>query len=82
VQASLEAGVGPTTSGALVAALAERLVERMGPVLAELDEQLDAIEVEALEGAGECLRPRLADLRRRRSHCGGTSHRSATRSAG
>jgi zinc transporter len=64
VQASLDAGAGPTTSGALVAALAERLIERMGPVMQHLDEQLDAIEVEALDGASEPLRPRLADLRR------------------
>jgi len=64
VQASLDAGAGPTTSGALVAALAERLIERMGPVMQQLDEQLDAIEVEALDGASESLRPRLADLRR------------------
>lgn len=64
VQASLDAGAGPTTSGALVAALAERLIERMGPVMQQLDDQLDAIEVEALDGASESLRPRLADMRR------------------
>jgi zinc transporter len=64
VQASLDAGAGPTTGGALVAALAERLIERMRPVMHQLDEQLDAIEGEALDGASESLRPRLADLRR------------------
>jgi zinc transporter len=64
VQASLDAGAGPTSSGALVAALAERLIERMGPAMQQLDEELDAIEVEALDGASETLRPRLADMRR------------------
>jgi len=64
VQASLDAGAGPTSSGALVAALAERLIERMGPVMQQLDDQLDGIEVEALDDASETLRPRLADMRR------------------
>jgi len=64
VQASLEAGAGPSTSGALVATLAEELIDHMGPVMQQLDDQLDAIEVEALDGTSESLRPRLADLRR------------------
>jgi len=64
VQADLEAGNGPASSGALVVMFAARLIERMGPVMEGLDEQLDAIEVEAIEGGSDSLRPRLADLRR------------------
>jgi CorA-like Mg2+ transporter protein len=65
VQASLDAGDGPTTSGALVAVPAERLIEGMGPVMQQLDVDLDALEVDALDGGtSESLRPRLADLRR------------------
>jgi zinc transporter len=64
VQASLDTGEGPSATGALLVMLAERLIERMGPVIQQLDDQLDAIEVEALDNAADGLRGRLADLRR------------------
>ena len=63
VQDALAAGVGPTGSGALLAAIADRLAERIGPVVARLDEDLDALEVDALETAHEPVRRRLADVR-------------------
>ena len=64
VHDELEAGVGPATQGGVVVAVAERLVERIGPVVLDLDEKLDHLEVQTLDGATERLRPQLAQLRR------------------
>ncbi|HSP98528.1 MAG TPA: zinc transporter ZntB [Candidatus Dormibacteraeota bacterium] len=64
VEAALAAGRGPCDAGGLLVALADRLVERMGPVVAQLDEQLDGLECDALQGAGEALRMHLAGVRR------------------
>lgn len=64
VQDALAAGVGPTGAGPLLVAIADRLTDRIGPVVARLDEDLDALEVDALGAAREPVRRRLADLRR------------------
>ncbi len=65
VQGQLAAGQGPATPGDLIEALATRLVARMGGVLSELDESIDALEEEVVEGAEHReLRSRLASLRR------------------
>jgi zinc transporter len=52
------------TSG-LVAALASRLVERMGPSLTKLDDEIDALEEEVLNAQSHDLRRQLHVLRRR-----------------
>ena len=62
---ALERGAGPCTSGELLIALSERLLARMGGVLAELDEAVDALDEEVLTAESHELRPKLADLRRR-----------------
>jgi zinc transporter len=64
VQEALAAGRGPRDAGGLLVALADRLVERMEPVVAQLDEQLDGLECDALQGAGDTLRMSLAGVRR------------------
>lgn len=65
LQAALDAGSGPISPSSLLVALAERLTARIEPVLTHLDDEMDGAELEALEGAGESLRARLASVRRR-----------------
>ncbi len=48
LRAQAEAGRGPETPGRFLAALAERLTERMEPTLDELEERLAALEDEAM----------------------------------
>jgi len=61
---ALEAGHGPKTSGALIAMLAQRLIERMTDVLSDLDDRIDALEEKVLSGAGRELQHDLLELRR------------------
>jgi len=58
-----EAGRGPRTVGAFLAALASGLTERMAPVIDGLSDQVDALEEASLD-ASEGLRAELAKLRR------------------
>jgi len=64
VQTALGHGVGPIDAAGVLVALADRLAERMGPVVDSLDEQLDSLEMDTLAGEGESLRRRLAAGRR------------------
>jgi zinc transporter len=64
IHEELEAGSGPTTAGGIVVALADRLAERIGPVVVDLDDTLDRLEVQTLDSAPDELRPHLAQLRR------------------
>jgi zinc transporter len=58
-------GDGPAGPGELLAALCERLLARMGGVLQELDDEVDALEDSVLGAESHELRPKLAALRRR-----------------
>ncbi len=65
VRDQLVAGTGPTSPGDLVEALATRLVARMGGVMSNLEEEIDAIEEAVVEGGEQRgLRSELAALRR------------------
>jgi len=65
VRGALAEGRGPRTAGELVVALADRLTERMAPVIWALDETVDEIEEALLDGsAGRELRGRLVGVRR------------------
>ncbi len=64
VQESLARGAGPRDASALLVALADRLVDRMGPVIDGLDEQLDGLEVDGLAGSAQSLRTGLSGVRR------------------
>jgi zinc transporter len=64
VRDDLEMGNGPATEGGVLVAVAGHLVDRIGPVVHELDEKLDHIEVETLDSGSQELRPQLAQLRR------------------
>ena len=64
-----EAGRGPASSGAFLAALADRLIDRMAPVLDDLAERLDDIEEEILTAPSSEVRTKLGGRQpsRRRS---------------
>lgn len=61
----LDAGSGPRGPADFLVGLAARLVERMGPVIDDFEDEADAIENAVLASVGYELRGRLADLRRR-----------------
>lgn len=60
----IDDGTGPCDAGEFVSALAVGLVERMGPVIADLDDQIDGLEDAVVEGRTESLRRTLNGLRR------------------
>lgn len=55
---------GPLSSGDFLAVLTDRLMERMAPVISQLDEEIDDIEDQMIEQASHQLRSRLGSLRR------------------
>ncbi len=60
----LEAGQGPKSSGEFLVMVADRLVERMGPVIIDLTERLDTLE-EDIEGLSpKNARANLREIRR------------------
>lgn len=65
IQQSLEAGTGPRTTPDFLIGLAERLAERMEPVIAALEDELDGLEALDLENASRNLRTRLRHIRRK-----------------
>ncbi|MGD8589696.1 MAG: zinc transporter ZntB [Chromatiales bacterium] len=61
---ALEQGEGPRSTGELTAMLADRLIERMGRVIGELDERTDDLEEAIIEGGDQQVRSGLLELRR------------------
>jgi zinc transporter len=61
---ALDAGRGPCSAGEWLAALAGRLVERMGGVVEEMEDRLDAAEETLLVNSSQGLRMSLLALRR------------------
>jgi zinc transporter len=55
---------GPISSGDFLTVLTDRLMERMAPVIGQLDEAIDDIEDQMIEQASHQLRSRLGGLRR------------------
>ena len=64
VRRQLEGGTGPHNSGELVAELAERLSERMEPVLADLEDRTDDLEVGIVTSFGGESQSSLGEIRR------------------
>jgi zinc transporter len=64
VRASIDAGRAPTTTGDFLATLAEGLVERVGPVVDALEEQVADLEEDIIANRTDGIRLRLAELRR------------------
>lgn len=63
VRLSIDGGNGPATAGDFLAAVAEGLVERMGPVIDGLEEEAADLEEAVLSGDLADLRRKLVDLR-------------------
>ncbi len=61
---AIEAGTGPVGPGDFLHRLAERLIDRMGPVVNDLDDRVDELEDEVLTEHNAALRTKIAEIRR------------------
>lgn len=61
---AVEAGSGPVSSGEFLEDLADRLVLRMGAIISDVDDSVDALEDEVLTEQSYELRQKIADIRR------------------
>lgn len=61
---ALRAGNGPTSAGSFLVALIDRLTERIGAVVADVEDEIDDIELRIAGDDVTDLRTRLGDLRR------------------
>ncbi len=59
----LEVGQGPKSTGEFLVMIADRLVERMGPVINNLSERLDSLEINIDTLAPRAARGELRDIR-------------------
>ncbi|HSH09857.1 MAG TPA: zinc transporter ZntB, partial [Oceanipulchritudo sp.] len=64
VREQLNAGAGPKSPGGIMVAIAERLTERIAPVLMNLDELVDAVEEQVIDKPDSSLRRNLSNIRR------------------
>lgn len=62
---AIEAGHGPLTSAELLIDIADGLTTRIGTVLSELDDQVDALDDEVLTTESYELRARIGSMRRK-----------------
>jgi len=65
IEAKVKAGTAPSTTGGLVAALADALTDRMEPEVSRFDEQADQFEDDLLDPGTRLPRSKLSELRRR-----------------
>ena len=61
---AIEAGNGPTSAGGFLEDLCDRLVSRMGSVISDIDDSVDALEDELLSNQSYDLRQKIAEIRR------------------
>jgi zinc transporter len=64
IRTSLEHQRGPTTPGDFLTVLADRLMDRMAPIIDQLDDEIDNVEEQIIDQASYQLRTRLGGLRR------------------
>ena len=64
VEASLVEGEGPTNSSSFLVEVTDGLNSRIGSILSELDDRVDALEDKVLEGESYTLRAEIGSLRR------------------
>ncbi len=64
IRNNIEAGKGPCSPAEFLVMAAERITDRMGDVVAELDDKVGALENSVLIADSQELRSQLADLRR------------------
>ncbi|MGP1395078.1 MAG: zinc transporter ZntB [Inquilinaceae bacterium] len=65
IREALDKGQGPTGPGGFLHQISDRMIERMGPVIGDLDDTVDRLEVDVLTAHGAALRTELAEVRRR-----------------
>lgn len=61
---NMKSGQGPKTAGNFLSALCHALLEKMDPVLSDLQDQVDQIEEDILDKAGNHLRDEVVQMRR------------------
>lgn len=64
VRDAIDSGKGPTTAGEFLVMVAERLADRMGDVIADVDDKVDELEDTVITAESYQLRKQLSDLRR------------------
>jgi zinc transporter len=64
IHEAVEAGTGPKSNVEFLAMVIDRIVDRMGDVIAEIDDQVDELEDSVLTAESYELRSRLAKMRR------------------
>lgn len=64
IREQLAANCGPKGPGQFLVAAANGLIDRMGPVVEDLDDEIDALEDRVLSAHSSDLRSELADVRR------------------
>lgn len=64
IHESLRAGNGPTTAGAFFVCVVDRITERIGEVVADIEDRVAEVEDTIVSAQSAELRPRLAELRR------------------
>ena len=64
IHKAIEAGNGPTGSSNFLATITERIADRMGDVVSEIDDRVDAVEDSVITAESHELRTILAVLRR------------------
>ncbi len=65
IKQELETGRGPVDSGAFLCELTERLVDRIGEVVNDIEEELEETEARIQDSVSNSLRGRFSDIRRR-----------------
>jgi zinc transporter len=65
IQTAIEGMKGPSAAGEFLVMVAERIADRMGDTIADLDESVDALEDSVLTAQGHELRTNLAESRRK-----------------
>lgn len=65
VQQAIEAQKGPKSEGDFLVIVAERIADRLGDVISDLDDMADALEDSVLIAESKDLRPQLSSLRRK-----------------
>ena len=64
IQQAIDKGTGPGTTGEFLVMVTELIADRMGDVVADCDDKVDALENTVLTAESHEMRTQLADLRR------------------
>jgi zinc transporter len=64
VQEAIDVGKGPSSAGEFLVMVTERLADRMGDVVAEIDDKVDELEDTVITAESYELRSQLAEVRR------------------